>query len=153
MADRSRDVLLAGDERPRPALPLDRAGSAIGSVLAVLLLVSAAVVEDRHGRGEAVATRRPATPSPTPAELPTISDAEMATRLRTARNVARFAAGLVCSDTTGFDYQVPDFNRDVSIATVTGGLADAPPALVVKVTRLPGGISYTVQQSTGVCDG
>jgi len=156
VAERRHDVLLSGDERQRRSLPLDPLGSAIAATLAVQLLVSGAVITDRWDRSGGTGDRSGSATSslsPSPVELPRITAEEEVLRQRTARNVARFAAQLVCSDPKGFSYTVAEHNRDVSIATVAGGIPGSPPDLVVKVTRLPGGISYSVEDSSERCDG
>ncbi|HVE62928.1 MAG TPA: hypothetical protein VNB94_03910 [Mycobacteriales bacterium] len=156
MAKPAPDLLLAGSERARRSLPLDTLGSAIGATLAVHLLVASAVVTDRRSAPNLPASQ-PATtsPSPSPSPLPQISSAEEQARLRTAQNVARFAAGLICTETAGFTYSVAEHNRDVSIATVAAGLPGRAPALRLKVSRLPRGtgISYSVQESSEPCLG
>ncbi len=154
VAERHRDVLLSGNERQRPPLQLDPLPSAIAATLVVQLLVAGALIEDRHRRPPAPTGRAfTESPSPSPPELPSISAAEEAARLRTAQNVARFAAGLICTDATGFAYTVLEHNRDVSVAMVAGGSPGSAPAFVIKVTRLPGGISYSVQESSEPCRG
>ncbi|HVE97686.1 MAG TPA: hypothetical protein VNA12_00715 [Mycobacteriales bacterium] len=152
--ERRVDLLLAGGDSGTPATPLGRFGSAIAAAVAVQLLLGAAVVEDRHDRGDDRPTAA-ASPSPRPSPRQRVGGEEAAARRRAALRTARFAADFECADATGFTYDIVEETVDIVETVIEAGNLTVPDGsrLRMKVTLLPGATSYRVITASPDCRG
>ncbi len=154
MADRRTAEVIGVPDAP-PLLTLTKGSSAVAFAIVTSLIVATAVVEDRRSADDGGLRRvtQFASPTPRPSRSPERITAEQAeSRRRAVLNTVRFTAGLVCPDSADFTYQIRRTTSDVVETVVDAFDPQHVDGIVVKVTLLPGGIAYLVEEEQGSCD-
>ena len=127
----------------------------VATAIAVQLVIAVAVVEDRLASApDGRPTARP-TSSPTPRASRSpqvITPAQAVERRRTAVSTARFTASQVCLDSSSFVYDVVESSSDVIESVIDAHDPTGVSGIFVKVTLLPGAVSYVVLSERGECD-